>query len=511
MFRLGLSPACPHIINTNALFSQVLYFFNEYILIPLKKCNIYHAAWNTFHLRDDICFIFHASFSVTDTKQLWDSALTEIELEISKANFNTWFRDTSIARVDDGIVCLSVPNTFVKDWLINKYHKLIMRSLRHLSENVRSLEYFVSKDEIHKKDPAESKVGAVTGAELPLHEYYVDKESNLNLRYTFESFVVGPFNELAHAAAQAILKHPGIAYNPLFVYGSTGHGKTHLLQATGNQFKTTHQGQRVFYMTSEKFSQDYITSVQNNRVAQFKEKYRHFDVLIMDDIQFLSGKEKSQEELFHLFNDMFAHNKQIVFSSDKHPHYIQNLEERLKSRFSAGMLVDIPPPDKESRIAILKTKARLLKFALTDEVADYVAATLEGNIRELEGVLNSLVIHTQVKHHDPSLSEVKAILKSASKPKKAVSVKDIIKTVAEFYNIDENHIYEKTRRKEVVKPRQLAMYILREDCGVSYPLIGQKLGGRDHTTVIHSCEKIKNEVREDAALLQEINQIRALL
>lgn len=446
-----------------------------------------------------------------DTKQLWDSALTEIELAVSKANFSTWFWGSSILRIEEGVVYLSVPNAFVKDWLANKYHKFIMKSLRNLSENIRALEYIVLKDGSHKKETAETKDGRALGAELPLHEYYIDKESNLNLRYTFESFVVGPFNELAHAAAQAVLKQPGVAYNPLFVYGSTGHGKTHLLQATGNQLKAAHQGMKVFYATSEKFSQDYVTSVQNNRIAHFKERYRNFDALIMDDIQFLSGKEKSQEELFHLFNEMFSHNKQVIFSSDKHPNYIQNLEERLKSRFSAGMLVDIPPPDKESRIAILKTKARLLKFSLTDEIADYVAATLEGNVRELEGVLNSLVIQAQVKRRDPSLAEVKTILKNASKPKKVVLVKDIIKVVSEFYNIDENHIYEKTRRKEVVKPRQLVMYILREDCGVSYPFIGQKLGGRDHTTVIHSCEKIKNEIRENTALLQEINQIRALL
>ena len=446
-----------------------------------------------------------------DTKQLWDSALTEIELAVSKANFNTWFRDTAVARVDEGVVYLSVPNAFVKDWLCNKYHKFILHALRGLSEHIRALEYVVSKNEGRKGEAVEVRVNPALGGELPLHEYYIDKESNLNLRYTFESFVVGPFNELAHAAAQAVLKQPGVAYNPLFVYGATGHGKTHLLQATGSQLKAMQQGSRVLYVTSEKFAQDYVSSVQNNRIGQFKERYRHYDALIMDDIHFLSGKEKSQEELFHLFNDMFTHNKQVIFSSDKHPNYIQNLEERLKSRFSAGMLVDIPPPDKESRIAILKTKARLLKFVLADDVAEYVAGTLEGNVRELEGVLNSLIIHSHVKRREPTLSEVKAVLKSASHPKKAVSVKDIIKVVSGFYNIDENHICEKTRRKEVVKPRQLVMYIMREDCGVSYPLIGQKLGGRDHTTVIHSCEKIRNEVRENAGLLNEINQIRALL
>ena len=449
---------------------------------------------------------------MNDTKQLWENALTEIELSVSKANFTTWFKDTSIARVDDGIVYLSVPNTFVKDWLFNKYHKFIMRSLRNRAGEIRSLEYTVTKDDSRKREAAPAKALAPSlTSELPLHDYYVDKESNLNPRYTFESFVVGPFNELAHAAAQAILKDPGITYNPLFVYGSTGHGKTHLIQAVGNKIRALFPNHRVFYMTSEKFSQEFLNAMQNNRIPQFKEKYRHYDCLIMDDIQFFSEKERSQEELFHLFNELYAHNKQIIFSSDRHPNYIQGLEERLKSRFAAGMTVDIPPPDRESRVSILKSKARLMKFVLADDVADYIAAALESNIRELEGILNSIMIQTQVKGRDLSVLEVKAILKNTSKPKKALSIKDITKVVADFYNIDENHIYEKTRRKEVVKPRQLVMYILREDCSVSFPLIGQKLGGRDHTTVIHSCDKIKNEIREDPNLLHEINQIRALL
>ncbi len=450
--------------------------------------------------------------TILDTRELWERALTEIELSVSKATFAMWFKDTAITRVEEGVVYLSVPNAFVKDWLLNKYHKPILHALRALAESIRALEYVVAKEDLRKKEaqPAKSVIPSLT-PELPLQEHYIDKESNLNPRYTFASFVVGPFNELAHAAAQAIIKSPGITYNPLFVYGGTGHGKTHLLQAVGNHLKTLHRGQRVFYVTSEKFSQDYVTSVQNNRVSQFKEKYRAFETLIMDDIQFLAGKEKSQEELFHLFNDLYAHNRQIVFSSDKHPNYIQNLEERLKSRFAAGMTVDVPAPDRESRVAILNTKAQLLKFPLEREVAEYIAAALEGNIRELEGILNSIMMQTQVKGRTLSVLEVRQILKSASKPKKALSIKEITKVVADFYNIDENHIYEKTRRKEVVKPRQLVMYILREDCSVSYPLIGQRLGGRDHTTVIHSCEKIKHELLDNPGLLQEINQIRALL
>ncbi len=231
----------------------------------------------------------------------------------------------------------------------------------------------------------------------------------------------------------------------------------------------------------------------------------------MDDIQLLSNKEKTQEELFHLFNYLYDNNKQIVFSSDKHPNFIPNLEDRLRSRFSAGMIVDIPTPDHESRIAILKTKATQNNFVLEPEMLDYLASSLEGNIRELEGALNSIICQTQLKGRGLTLMEVKNFLKNNAKPKKTIAVKDVIKIIADFYNIDEASIYEKTRRKEVVKPRQLTMYILREDFNVSYPSIGQKLGGRDHTTVIHSCEKIKNELKFDTLLAQEISQIRAMI
>ena len=449
---------------------------------------------------------------MTDTKQLWESVLAEIELGVSQATFTTWFKGTAVTRLEEGIVYLSVPNTFVKDWLVNKYHKSILKSLRTFSEHVRALEYVVTKDDARKREALHEKPAFVGGTQqLPLQDHYIDKESNLNPRYTFNSFVVGPFNELANAAAQAVVKSPGVTYNPLFVYGNTGHGKTHLLQAVGNQLKNTFAGCRALYVSSEKFSQDYIAAVQNSRIPQFKEKYRQCDALVMDDIQFFSGKEKSQEELFHLFNELYAHNKQIVFSSDRHPNYIQDLEDRLKSRFAAGMLVDIPAPDRESRAAILRAKARSLSFALNNEVIEYIATALEGNIRELEGILNSIIVQTQVKGKNLGVLEVKNILRTAGKPKKMLNIKDITKAVADFYNIAENHIYEKTRRKEVVKPRQIVMYILREDCSISYPLIGQRLGGRDHTTVIHSFEKIRNELREDPSLAQEINQIRALL
>jgi chromosomal replication initiator protein len=340
-------------------------------------------------------------------------------------------------------------------------------------------------------------------------DIYINKDDNLNPRYTFESFIVGPFNEFAHAASQAIIKKPGIVYNPLFIYGGTGHGKTHLIQAIGNYVKTS-SNRKVFYTTSEKFSQEYVNALQLNKPNFFKEKYRKYDVLIMDDIQFFSGKMKIQEELFHLFNHLYDNNKQIIFSSDKHPGLIQDLEDRLKSRFSAGMIVDIPAPDNESRAAIIRMKSSSLPYPLNKEIIDYLAYSVVGNIRELEGIINTITCQMQLKNRDISLSEVKGLVKNNTKPKKLVSTKEVIKTVAEFYNIEEHLIYDKTRKKEIIKPRQIIMYILREDFNISYPAIGEKLGGRDHTTVMHSCEKIKNDIKLDELLTQEINQLRSI-
>jgi chromosomal replication initiator protein len=350
----------------------------------------------------------------------------------------------------------------------------------------------------------------VPTTELPLNDYYINKEDNLNPRYTFETFIVGPFNELAFAAAQAVVKKPGIVYNPLFIYGNTGHGKTHLIQAIGNYLKNT-ANKKVYYATSEKFASDYINAVQTNKVSNFKEKYRKCDILVMDDIQFFSKTEKTQEELFHLFNTLYDNNKQIIFSSDQHPNFIPNLEDRLKSRFSAGMIIDIPAPDHESKKAILQAKCRMNSFDLSDEVFDYLASSISGNVRDLEGVLNSIIFQSQLKGKELSLLEIKNFIKNNTKPKKTLSPKEVVKIIADFYNIDEESIYEKTRRKEIIKPRQVTMYILREDFNISYPSIGQKLGDRDHTTVIHSCEKIKKDLLEDSTLVQELSQIRAMI
>jgi chromosomal replication initiator protein len=302
-----------------------------------------------------------------------------------------------------------------------------------------------------------------------------------------------------------------MAYNPLFIYGGTGLGKTHLIQAAGNLIRKQNESRKVYYLNCEQFVIDVVNMIQNNRGNLLKEKYRKYDVLIIDDIQFIAGRDKSQEELFHLFNYMHEHNKQIIFSSDKPPKFIPNLEERLRSRFEGGMIVDISKPDSESRVAILQQKARTAQHLIDDEIINYLAQVITDSIRELEGALNTVIVQAQSKQRALMLHEVKTLVKNNIKPQRTISVKEVMRIVAEFYNIEERFLYEKTRRKEVVKPRQVIMYILREDFNTSYPYIGQKLGGRDHTTVIHACNKIGVDIQNDSLLVQELEQIRSLL
>ncbi len=442
-----------------------------------------------------------------DNKKLWTDSIVEIEMSISAANFSTWFKNTYISKQEDGIVFLSVPNAFVKDWLFNKYHKPILKALRNVSANVRGVEYIIQREgdrARENRNQAEQRPPVIN--QMKLNELYINKEDNLNPKYIFESFIVGSFNELAHAAAQAVIKNLGTTYNPLYIYGGTGLGKTHLLQSVGNHLKS--QGKKVFYLTSEKYVSEYVDSIRNNSAHIFKEKYKKYDLLIVDDIQFFSKKEGSQEELFHLFNSLHENNKQLIFSSDKPPRQIANLEDRLRSRFEGGMIIEVSKPDYESRVAILRSKLKVSNFYMPDEAVDYIATNILDNIRELEGVLNTTICQSQLKNKELSVNEIKQLIKSSSKQRKTVSIKDVLKAVCEYYNIEEKSLYEKTRRKEVVKPRQIAMYILRQDFNTSYPYIGAKLGGRDHTTVIHACEKIKSAIKSSPTLEQEIDSIK---
>lgn len=442
-----------------------------------------------------------------NTTQLWNTCLQSIESQLSKANFNTWFKQTQILKEEDGIVYLSVPNEFVREWLITKYQKMILKTLVDQAEYIRAVEFVISRiaPQTPEQSPKEEqKVG------LPLEGEYINRDDNLNPKYTFDKFIVGPFNELAYAAAQAVVKRPQSAYNPLFIYGASGLGKTHLIQAIGNELKKQYSDKKVLYTSLEKFSNDYVMSVQNNRQPAFREKYRKFDALIIDDIQFLSGKEGTQNELFHLFNVLYDQGKNIIFSSDKHPNHIIGIEDRLKTRFNAGMTIDIQEPDLESRLAIAREKVATLIYPPEEDVLMFVASSITGSIRELEGVLNTIAMHSDVKEKPVTLTEVKQLVKNSVKPKKLISVDTVVKLISDYYNIDEQVIYDKTRRKEIVRARQIIMFVLREDFNESYPAIGAKLGGKDHTTVIHSYEKIRSEITDNPHLQKEIDDIRIL-
>lgn len=441
-------------------------------------------------------------------KQLWQNCLIEIEPQVTNANFTTWFKNTAITKEEEGVVFISVPNEFVKEWMIAKYHKLILKTIVNNLNHIRAIEFIISN--LNYQNNTAKINSNIQKNELPLQNVLINRDDNLNPRYTFDSFIVGPFNELAYAAAQAVVKNPQSAYNPLFFYSASGLGKTHLIQAIGNELKKIFPDKKILYTSAEKFSNDYVSSVQNNKSIVFREKYRKYDVLIIDDIQFISGKEQTQNELFHLFNTLYEQNKNIVFSSDKHPNHIIGLEDRLKTRFNAGMTIDIQEPDLESRLAIIQEKSGYLPYPLPEDVLVYIASVVTGSIRELEGVLNIISMHSEVKQKAISLTEVKTLIKNSVKPKKIVSIDTVVKIISQYYNLDERVIYEKTRRKEIVHARQVIMFMLREDFNESYPSIGAKLGGKDHTTVIHSYEKIKQQLKDDPSLMKQLEDIRIM-
>ncbi len=450
-------------------------------------------------------------------EELWRFALGEIEINISKANFITWFRHTGILKNKDGLATIGVPNGFSKEWLENKYNKLILRALRNASAEIKELKFIINTVDLaplpEKIIRAQNKKETVQTLEQPFQEFEIDKETNLNPKYTFANFIVGSFNELAQAAAKAVIGSPGDLYNPLFIYGGVGLGKTHLLQAAGHEIIEKYKKRkRVKYVSSEKFTSELVSALHNGKMENFKEDYRQIDVLIIDDVQFLAGKEKTQEEFFHTFNFLYQKNKQIILSSDRPPKAIPTLEERLRSRFEGGMIADISQPDLETRLAILKQKAEEKKVAVADEILNYIASHVQRNIRELEGALNRVIASTHLNNFKTDLDQIGKIINDiVSSPKKLTTYKNIIQTVAEFYDINTNELINRCRRKEVVYPRQIAMYLIRGELKKSFPFIGEKLGGRDHTTVMYACDKLNKEMEKNESLQQEINLIKERL
>ena len=447
-------------------------------------------------------------------EKLWRDALFEIEPNVSKATFSTWFKDTYISKYEDGVVTINVPNDFVKEWLSTKYYKFVISSLRNLNPSIRHADYLIVSKPPQINQPEKKQYFKQQGnneEQLGFQELNTDTEANLNPRYTFDSFVVASFNEVAHSAAIAVSKNIGNLYNPLFIYGGVGLGKTHLLQAIGNETKKNNPATKVQYLTSEKFANDYVLSIQNKNIHLFKEKYRKYNLLIVDDIQFFSDKLKIQEEFFHIFNALYDGNNQIIFSSDKPPQYIVGLEDRLKSRFEGGMMVDISQPSLEERMAILRVKMQQRGYLISDEIIDFIAKNIKENIRELEGALNSVIGQSKIRGRILNLIDVEEILKRKIKPIRVITADSVIKIIANYYNIEEKKINEKTRRQEIVKPRQIAMYLLRNDLNTSYPYIGRRLGQKDHTTAIHAYKKITCDIKNDKKLEQEINNIREII
>ncbi|OGY44541.1 MAG: hypothetical protein A2729_01725 [Candidatus Buchananbacteria bacterium RIFCSPHIGHO2_01_FULL_39_14] len=450
-----------------------------------------------------------------EEQKIWQAALGELELTLSRANFTTWFKNTFISGHEHDTIIVGVPNTFTKAWLEKKYHSSILKALQKITDNkIRAIVYRVEAkakiDELSGTDqlPEEKLTLTIEPTETPaLNEF------GLNPRYNFTNFVIGKANELAHAASLAVVQKPGEVYNPLFIYGGVGLGKTHLIQAVGNQILKNNSGRRVLYVSCEKFANDFIKSISTNRAERFKEIYRSVDVLLIDDVQFLSGKEGTQEAFFHTFNDLHQANKQVVMTSDRPPKSIPGVENRLVSRFEWGMIADISTPDLETRAAILRAKCREKNYPLDHEIITYLAANIQNNIRELEGALNKIIAHHQLYGNIPALENVKKLLASLTtvQRKRSVTPKQIINLVAEFYDLKLDDLLGSCRKKSFSLPRQIIMFLMREELKISYPTIGQEVGNRDHTTAMHAHLKIAREIDEDEKINQDIKLIKEKL
>ncbi|MFH1088417.1 MAG: chromosomal replication initiator protein DnaA, partial [Patescibacteria group bacterium] len=461
---------------------------------------------------------------MVDNQRLWQNVLGEAEITLSPANFSTWFKNTEIINSSPTVVFIRVPNIFTKEWFEKKYEtEIIKKCLLRSLPGLEKIEYVVgikSQRETIFSEPSPS-VSKNSGRPIerpPVSTLIKTRGTGetierLNPRYTFETFVVGESNHLAQAAAEAIANAPGITYNPLFIYGGVGLGKTHLLQAIGNAILTNYPKKKVVYITSERFTNELVDSILKKTTREFKEKYRRVDCLIIDDIQFLEGKDATQEEFFHTFNALYESNKQIVLASDRPPKAISTLDARLRSRFEWGMMADVTAPNYETRLAILKSKASNLKSPLAENILELIAQKIQNNIRELEGALTRIVAFGQLNNTMPNIEDVEGLLGGIliNPGKKMLHSHDIIKMVSKYYDIKKEDLLGKKRNKEIVIPRQILIYLLREELDLPYTAIAREIGGKDHTTIIHNYNKIKNLVLENVDLENEIINIKEKL
>lgn len=454
---------------------------------------------------------------------LWQTVLGEIELTISRGNYVTWFKNTRLLREKDGVFTIGVPNVFIKHQLERKYNQLITDTIAKNGTPPEKIEYKIhsgttslkktEEEPIILQSPAPSSL-TTDQTTLPrpassalTHTYRL----GLNERYTFENFIVGSGNELAYAACQAIAQSPGTKYNPLFIYGGVGIGKTHLIQAVGNAVLANNPNAHIVYVSTEQFVQEFLDAIRFKKNTDFAGYYRSADVLIIDDIQFIAGKEKTQEEFFHTFNALHQANKQVIISSDKPPKSIPTLEERLRSRFEWGMSIDMQTPDFETRCAIIQTKANTHGINLPSDVVEYLSNLVQSNIRELEGVLNQLLAFCEMRGLEPDITTASTLLGSAKTRPKHISAKQIVERTAKHFQIPVEDLVGPKRDKDIVVPRQVAMYMLRSELHLSFPKIARELGRKDHTTAIHSVEKIEKEVNYDADIKAAVTEIKERL
>jgi len=429
--------------------------------------------------------------------QIWSAVLQQLEGKLSGKNFETWIKPIHVKEVEQGKIRLEVPSKLFREWLTEHYLSTIEKALGSLYPGLESLTI--------KVNPALQKDGShdrtIVGPK-PV------KTSTLVEKYTFGNFIIGSSNQFAHAACLAVATQPGENYNPLFIYGSVGLGKTHLVNAIGHRIRERHNDQRVIYLTSEAFMNELIRSLRRDRMDEFKSRFRSIDVLIVDDIQFLAKKERTQEEFFHTFNTLYENHKQIVITSDKFPKDIPDLEDRLRNRFETGLIADIQPPDMETRVAILGKKAEAEGFSLPEPVAVFLATHIRSNVRELEGSLTRLGAFASLTKTEITIDLAKEVLRNTlNQTEKEVTIENIQKTICEHFNIKIAELKSKSRTKTVALPRQVAMYLSRKYTGTSFPVIGYKFGGRDHSTVIHASKSIERKIREDPSMQATIARL----
>jgi chromosomal replication initiator protein len=461
-----------------------------------------------------------------DAKQVWRAALGELQVSLSPANYETWLRDTQLVDVDEQRFRIAVPNGFAKDWLETRYRSLISQTLARIVGYSVQVEFIVGPASTNGTEPGAHDGGAATdgvavgpgisGQHVRVEATRVGGDggaTNLNPRYTFANFIVGSANRLGHAASLSVAERPGHAYNPLFLYGGVGLGKTHLMHAIGNQVIARFPRKRVVYATSEKFTNEFITSIQQGKIDEFRGRYRRIDLLLIDDIQFIADKERTQEEFFHTFNAIHEDGKQIVLSSDRPPKAILTLEERLRSRFEWGLIADLTAPDLETRIAILRAKAEEGAVPITSDVVEFIARKVVSNVRELEGALNRIVAFASMGATPISIELAQAVLSNVlyNPKKRQVTPERIAKAVSDYYSVPMEALQGQKRDKAIVMPRQIAMFLMREETDVSLLRIGAELGGRDHSTVLHACDKISREVANNDELRREIAAVRELI